>query len=334
MLWLYIILGILGFFIILCIIAYLIAKKLHKSFFSGHYYNDTRITYYTKEEFNLEFTPLEIPVDNEVMKGGLYNYKEYDNQKIFVVLHGMWSGVDAYMQDIAYICKKGYQVLAVNYLGTNDSTGSLTGLGNSLRCADYIMNYIKSNDELKNRDIYVYGHSWGGFATSNIPYYHKDIKGICALAPFISIKGCMEGLLPKPLWFIIPAYLWIEYRKTKKYSLCNTYKSLMDFKGNSVIIHSVNDKTVNFKYNTYKLQKKLSNTHFLVVTDKDHCPQYSTLAVEVGRKYMKAISSMSEEEKTEYMKTFDFHSMGELDVPLLDKAFELLLNPEVQDGRE
>ena len=333
MLWLYIILGIIGFFIIIFIISYLIAKKLHNSFFSGHFNNDTRIRFYTKEEFGLEFSSLEIKVENDTMKGGLYNYKDYDNTKIFVVLHGMWSGVDAYMQDIEYICKKGYQVLAMNYVGTNDSTGNLVGLGNSLRCADYILNYIKSNNELKDKDIYVYGHSWGGFATSNIPYYHNDIKGICALAPFISITNCMKGLLPKPLWFIIPAYLLIEYHKTKKYSLANSYKSLKDFKGNIVIIHSKNDKTVDFKYNTYKLQKKLKNANFIIV-NKDHCPQYSDNAVMVGREYMNSISKMTEDEKTSYMLNFDFHSMGELDNEVLDRAFKFLLNSEVQDGRE
>ena len=325
MVWLYIILGILAFLVIFAIVSFAIAKKLHKAFFGGNYKDDTRISYYTKEEFNLEFKEVEIKLEDSTLTGGLYNYHSYDKTKIFVVFHGMWSGVSAYIQDIEYICSKGYQVLAMNYEGTNNSTGSLRGLANSLRCADSIINYVKTNEELKNREIYVYGHSWGGFAASNIPYFHKDIKGVIALAPFISISSCMKGMLPKGLWFIIPFYKIIEYGKTKKYSKANSITSLADFKGNVVIIHSTNDKVVKFKYNTNMLKKKLSNVSYIIVDDKDHCPQYSINAVAVGRKFMEETSKMSEEEKTEYMKGFDFHSMGALDKNLLDKAFGLLL---------
>ena len=325
MLWLYIILGILAFLLIFAIVAYAIAKKLHKAFFIGHYYDDTRINYYTKEEFGLDFSPVEINMEDSILKGGLYSYPNYDKTKIFVVFHGMWSGVAAYVQDIEYICHKGYQVLAMNYEGTNDSTGNLRGLANSLRCADAIIKYVKENPLLKEREIYVYGHSWGGFAATNIPYYYKDIKGVLALAPFISISSCMKGMLPKGLWFIIPFYKIIEYGKTKKYSKANAITSLADFKGNVVIIHSTNDKVVKFKYNTNMLKKKLSNLNYIIVDDKDHCPQYSINAVAVGRKFMEETSKMGEKEKTEYMKGFDFHSMGALDNSLLDKAFGLLL---------
>lgn len=333
MLWLYIILGIFAFLCIYFIIAFLIAKKLHKSFFSGHFYNDSRIRFYNKEEFGLEFTPVEIKVDNSIIRGGLYNYKEYDSTKLFIVNHGMWSGVSAYIQDVEYFCKKGYQVLAMNYEGTNESDGNLVGLGNSLRCVDHIVKYVKSNPELNTRDIYVYGHSWGGFATSNIPYYHKDIKGILAISPFISIKSCMKGLLPKALWFIIPVYMLIEYSKTKGYSRANSYKSLKNFKGNVVIIHSENDNLVKFKYNTYKLQKKLPHASFLIEKEKDHCPQYTHQAIQITRKYLEDLKGMTEEEKTKYMEGFDFHAMGALDCELLDKALKLLLTPEVQDGK-
>lgn len=334
MYWLYIILGLFGLFLLYFIISYVISKKLHNAFFSGHYYDDKRINYYNKEEYGLLFKSLEINVEGSIIRGGLYNYSSYDNSKIFIVCHGMWSGVSAYMQDVEFFCKRGYQVLAMNYEGTNNSDGNLNGLGNSLRCLDYIINYVKNNDELNNRDIYVYGHSWGGFATLNIPYYHKDIKGILSISPFISIKQCMKGLLPKGLWFIIPVYKLIELNKTKKYSLANAYKSLSKFKGNIVILHSRNDKVVKFKYNTNKLMKKLNNASYLIVDDRDHNPHYSLSSVLALREYSEKVSKMSQEEATLFMKTVNFHSLGELDYDLLDKALKLLLNGEISDGRE
>ena len=330
MLWLYIILGVIFVFILLLISLYIIAKKLHNKLFQHRYQNDPRIRYYTKEEFNLGFKSVEIKLEDEILRGGLYFYPDYDEKKIFILNHGMWSGVDSYIQDIEYFASKGYLVLAMNYEGTLESSGkNIRGLSNSLRCVDYIVKYVKENEELKNKDIYVVGHSWGGFATVNIPYYHKDIKGILAIAPFYNVNSCMKGFLPKPLWISLPFYDLIERKLCGKYAKANALKTLKEFKGNIVILHSENDKMVKFKYNTNMLMKQnLKNASFLIFKDKDHNPHYSYSALECFNKFFREISSLSEEDKTEYMKNTDFHKMGELDKEVLDKALKLLLKEE------
>ena len=87
--WLYIILGVIFIFILLLISLYLITKKFHNKLFQNRYQNDPRIRYYTKEEFNLEFKSVEIKLEDEILRGGLYFYPNYDNNKLFILNHGM-----------------------------------------------------------------------------------------------------------------------------------------------------------------------------------------------------------------------------------------------------
>ena len=106
--------------------------------------------------------------------------------------------------------------------------------------------FVLENEELKNKDIYVVGHSWGGFATVNIPYYHKDIKGILAIAPFYSINSCMKGLLSKPLWILLPFFDFIEKKLCGKYAKANALKTLKD------------------GYNLYLNSKKILNESYYI----------------------------------------------------------------------
>ena len=84
---------------------------------------------------------------------------------------------------------------AKDYEGAESSDGKdIRGFGNSLRCTDYVIRVIKNNPELKDRDIYVVGHSWGGFAASNIAGIYKDIKGVVPLSPVIGVSRTHSSL--------------------------------------------------------------------------------------------------------------------------------------------
>ena len=79
----------------------------------------------------------------------------------------MLSDQNSYLQDIEYFCRNNYQVFGFDYIGVSSSTGkNIKGLGNSLKSLDIVISYLKLN--YPNKDIYVVGHSWGGYATTNI----------------------------------------------------------------------------------------------------------------------------------------------------------------------
>ena len=324
----YIVLGVISFLVLICIILFIISLNVHKKLFSNRFKSDSRISFYNKEEFGLNSKPIEISMGEVALRGAIYSYPNYKSDSIFVYCHGMWSGIPEYMQDIEFFCKNGYPVLAIEYEGTNDSSGkNIRGLSNSLRCIDKAIDYIESDSKLKDKKIYVAGHSWGGFAASNIVKYHKNIKGIIAISPFISIKNCYKGLLNKALWCLIPFLYLIDLVKCGKYAKSNTIKSLKEFKGNIVILHSKNDRIVKFKYNTLLLMNnKNIKANYIIVDDKNHHPHYSKEALALLNEYEEKLRFLkTEEERTNYMKTVNFHKLGELDYEVLTKALNLLI---------
>lgn len=322
--WLYFLYGLLALIIII-IILFIMAIISHNKLFNHRFTSDSRITYYSKEEYGLDSKDIEMKLGKDTLRGAIFSYPNAKEDSLFIYCHGMWSGIPEYMQDIEFFCKKGYQVLAIEYEGTNHSDGkSIRGLSNSLRCIDRVMQYVTSNEELKNRKIYVAGHSWGGFATLNITYYWPQIKGIIAMSPFVSVIQCYKGLLPKPFWFLIPFSYCLERIVCKKYAKANALKHLKDFKGNIVILHSKDDKLVKFDYNTNKLMQN-QNIHakYLIVDGKNHHPHYSSESLILLFEYWKKMSTLfTEEAKTEYMKTVNFHKLGELDEQILTEALE------------
>ena len=114
-------------------------------------------------------------------------------------------------------------------------------------------------EKLKNKDIYVVGHSWGGFATSNIAALHPDIKGVVPMSPVISVSELTKGLLPKWMGFMAYLFKFIDSLKCGKYSYFNAIKSLNNYKGKVLFIHSIDDEMVKIDYSTNLVKEKCKN---------------------------------------------------------------------------
>ena len=282
---------------------------------------------YTKEILGLDAKPIEIPLKKIKMRGFIYSKGESDPNKIIVYCHGMWSCHNSYLQNIGYIASKGYDVIGFDYEGVESSDGkNIRGFGNSLRCCDYAIRFIKNNEELKNRDIYVVGHSWGGFATSNIAGIHKDIKGVVPLSPVIGVSELMQGLLPKKLRFVAYFFEFADFLSCGKYSYMNAVKSLNDYEGKVLFIHSSDDPMVKIDYSTNYVQRKTKNKNikYFVMDDRGHQPHYTKEACDKLHAFNDKIKGMPKEELDELKRKTDFLSMGVVDSKVMDKIIELI----------
>ena len=327
----YIILGIICFLLISSLIVGIIVinyniKNFHNSMFDKRFMPDPRITYYTKDEFNLEADKIETYVDNEKIVGYLYHNDKYDESKIIVFCHGMNSSKEAYMQEIGYIANKGYLVLGFDYLGTNESDGVLRGFGNSLKSTDAIIKYIKSNDKLKNKEIYVIGHSWGTFAAGNIIKLYPDIKGVILLAPMTKIELIAKNMTKKSIHMFVPIYLNYDNKKTGGYSKYDICESLKDYNGKVLVIQSLSDPVIPANIGIDRIKKELkdkNNIKYLYPEKRLHNPEYTVDAVKYFSEFIKKTKTLNEEELTEYMKTCNFHKMGELDPLIMDECIKI-----------
>ena len=51
---------------------------------------------------------------------------------------------------------------------------------------DHALTYIKKDRQLSQYKLYLFGHSWGGYAATSVLSLHKNICGCAAVAPFNS----------------------------------------------------------------------------------------------------------------------------------------------------
>lgn len=317
-----VILSILGVLLIFLLVMSFI---IHKKFFGYHGENDPDITYFTKEEYGINAREVSFKLDGKTLKGYIFEKENKYTDKLIVFCHGMWSTVDAYMQDIAFYVLNGYQVLAFNYYGVAKSEGkTVKGFKNSLASADAALKYIKETPELKDKEIYVTGHSWGGYATINIVKYHPEVKKIAALSPFVSsfkitnatFKGITKVFVP----FII---FWDSFSFFKFFNV-NGIKSLNNYKGKALIVQSTDDQIVPYKSGLKLLQGKVKNKNvkYMILDGKMHHPHYSDNAIKSMITFTESARLLSGDALKEYKRNYNFHEMGELDLNVMNRILK------------
>lgn len=318
---------ILGIALLLCVLFFGAAYKLHKKVFGKRFEPDPLVKYFTKEEFNLHGEAVSFLCGKSVLHGAVYSYNPVYMDRIIVYAHGMWSSTRAYMQDIAYLCHAGYRVLGFDYTGTDTSEGkSIRGLAQGLKSMDSAISFLKSSDEYKNCGILVVGHSWGGFIASAIVKYHPDVMRIVAIAPFVSIPQVLKGMLPKKLWWTIPFVWFVEFVQCGGYALCDVRKILASYSGKALIFHSEDDDMVKYQYNTALLQKECRNGNVIysIENGKGHHPHYSLEAVLALKAYSEQAAALPKDQLAEFQKRTDYHKLGELDREVMEKIVAFL----------
>lgn len=324
MLILYIVVGII---ICLLVIFFIFAKLIHRRIFGQRFEPDGIVKYYALEDYpNLKEEKVEITTKKGFLRGRLYFYQREEYKGILVFSHGMWGSHKAYLQEMEALARNGYKVLGIDAYGTELSDGkNIRGLGNSLLTLTLAVSYVKKTYPLEK--IYVMGHSWGGFAAANIAKYHKDIQGIVAMSPFLSVTKILKHQLPKILHFLLPFIVLIDAIHCGKYSFANARKTLKNTEIQTLILHSKDDQMVPYSTSTGLLQRKLHNPYvsYLIVDNKHHNPDYSLEALAYTQEAFSKIKTIKdEEEKLEYRKNLDYHKMGELDEKVFDHILDFL----------
>lgn len=256
--------------------------------------------------------------DKHILNGFFYHYDKYDPSIIVIFCHGIGGGHSSYMKEINELAKMGYLVLAYDNTGCVSSEGeSIYGLSQSLKDLDFAIQSLKEKEEFKNKKIYVVGHSWGGFATSNINNFHRVDK-VVAISPFISLSAEYHSLFKGLLSVFVSSIIKEEIKSVGKWAKSSAIEALNHQNVSALIIHSKDDQTVFYKQNTEALQKKVKNpfVNFYIVDGYGHHPQYTKEASDyfnsVFLKFDEGIKDKSLqtiESKYAYFKDKDFNAM-------------------------
>ncbi len=272
-------------------------------------------------ELNRE--PLRIGYYGEKIQGYLYTRKDRKEQKGFIILsHGYFGTHIQYLADIYYLTGLGYQVLAYDQYGVGDSEGrNQVSLANGSYVLENVIRYVIKNHIHENRDIILYGHSWGAYCSLCALKRYPEVKKAVLRSGFVSPTKTVLSLVKMTkrgfYYSIRPLYplcyvLLFGIRNTRKAKLGKKSKTEI------LVIHSLDDKVVPYKNSIAKMLAKKKDSHIhLFVTEKG---EHNSLIAKKGlenyarsiEEYQKILSAKGEDKSQkieEFISSLDRRKM-------------------------
>lgn len=303
-----------------------LVAKLHQSVYGIRMDARPGIKYFSYKDFNnLKADKLSFINKNGYRLNGYFYFKDGSiKDKLIIFCHGMGGGHQAYINEINYLCDNGFKVATFDYQGCVLSEGdNVNSFLQPAEDIDLFINHINSFEDYKNINKYIIGHSWGGFVAHSACHFHKDIKKLVMISGLISIKSAFDQYVPWYACIFKKSLLNYEKSLHQKYFNCNAIETINKRDDlSSLIIHSIDDKIVSYKYNFLKLKKASKNTHikFISVNNKNHNPQYTYDAVKKLTAYLHELNKLKTiKEKNLLADKTDFASLCELDKQIMDE---------------
>lgn len=202
------------------VVIYVISSLVLMKYYMSEYFNRDEqkdySEYLTWEDFeNFPRETVTFPSESQTLTGYIYG-KDNTSKGLVVISHGLGGYSEGYINEAKYFVEHGFMVFSYDNTGSGASTGdSCIGLAQSAIDLDNALKYIEGNSVFDGLPICLYGHSWGGYATTAVLNYDHDIKAVASLAGY---NECMEEMmyvaksLVGPLAYAEYPFIWIELR--------------------------------------------------------------------------------------------------------------------------
>lgn len=305
-----------------------------KKAFVKRYDDDHIIHYFSHEDFpGMEARPVQFATPQNLnIRGMVYSYPGARTDDLVVFCHGMGGGHRSYMREIDVICRKGYEVLSYDNIGCFESDGEdIRGLSESVNDLVCCMDWIASEEGLKDRRIHVMGHSWGGFAAANIlNFRQRNIVSVTVFSAFASIDSFSDagfGGRLKPLKQAIRRH---ERKVNPAYADTDCVNAFKDTPVKVLWIHSRDDYMADISTGLDYVRTRVNNPNisYLEISGKFHNPNYTTDAVNYLRETFGEYEMLVRKKKLRsfgqkkaYMDSKDFRRMTEQDRAIWDAVF-------------
>lgn len=180
-----------------------------------------------------------------------YLYGDDNTKGLVVICHGLGGGAENYTAQTVSFVEAGYKVFSYDNTGCYNSEGdNCVGLVQSVKDLDSALTFIEGDSRFEGLPVYLYGHSWGGYAVTAIFNYDHDIAASVSVAGFNKpmqmiiewARGMMGGFA-----YVEYPYIWL-YQKTvfgndlditAVNGINNTDTPIM-------IVHGTDDQTIGF----------------------------------------------------------------------------------------
>lgn len=326
---------VLGILIVVFLVVFPIATMVIYNGEFGKRYEVREYAAYKPEDFpDLELRRCEL-ISNKGDKLAAYKYqkKGIEPKAVLVMVHGLCGSHRNYLDLCDYFAGHGYTIFTYDSTGSGESEGKkVGGFAQGLADLDYVLRFVKKQEEYKGLQILLMGHSWGGYCVGSVLKFHPDVKAVVDISGFDSIPGILkqyaEMHIGKTAPLLMPYVSLYEKICWGKYSGICACDGFANSDARVMIIHSSDDKTV-LTENGYGLFKeKFDNDErfvFKMYTDRAHSYPVNSdkarkIRTEVKNIYIKRLKTQGEAEAQKYLETeVDRHQWMELDEALMQE---------------
>lgn len=236
--------------------------------------------------------PVSFPSDKDyTYYGSWYQAKSVTEPKgVIVFSHGIFDGHLTYMPEMAYFARQGYKIFGFDNTGCHLTGGkSMNGLPQSAKDLDNALKFVTANTDLP---IYLFGHSWGGYAVSAVSCYNQyPIKAIfvqsgfnCSYEMVVHEGSRMMGGWIRFLRPYIRFYERMKFGKAAFYTAARGIRIATKNGAKCLILHSLDDKTIPLGNSVFANVDKNDNITFISEKHKGHNSLDSDRAIKYKKK--------------------------------------------------
>ena len=214
--------------------------------------------------------------------GAFFSHEGHKPYKaLMIVSHGIGCSHKNYLQVIDYFTRRDYLVFAFDMTGCCLSGGDkgMDGLQRAIIDLKHAILFASSQKEAEGLPVFVFGHSWSGYASAcvlNEKDVRKKVDALATLAGFNEFWGVMKDQGIKKCGKIVklakPFAYVAAFFKYGKYATYSGMEGINKYDGPVFVAHSTDDNTVAYKYSIERLHDKCKNKKaiFEEYTDRGH----------------------------------------------------------------
>lgn len=114
-----------------------------------------------------------------------YLFGKENTKGLVVVAHGLGGGAEGYLTSVLSLADRGYQVFAYDNTGYHLSEGkNCVGLPQAVEDLDAALSFVEQEARFANLPVYLFGHSWGGYAVGAILNFNHKVKAVVSVSGF------------------------------------------------------------------------------------------------------------------------------------------------------
>ena len=283
---------------------------------------------------------------DNTLHGFIYGMENDDPCGLLVFAHGIGAGHESYIDQLMWFVEKGWRVFTYDATGSGESEGSGTvGLVQSALDLDKALSYAETDERFAGLDVYLLGHSWGGYAVSAVQGLGHDIRASVSISGYndpveMLDEGAVQTFRTKAALVLHP-FIWVCNK-----AVYGEYADLTAIDGinksgiPNLLIHGENDDFVTYgKVSQIAHRSSITsqNVQYLTLTgeyadhnkffNSDECNEYKKTFNERKKEIMENYKGKERDDKlAEMVSEMDREKVNTINTDLLETINEFYKN--------